>query len=183
MLVALTILFIPCSSQAQDNRDKWDIADSLTVRLQPSESDTLPNDIVRYLERRGYTIPQCGCKSEPHNIISGSFGKEQQTDWAVLASKNRVSRILVFWDGSANTPGAIAKIEDRIFLQGDVEGIVFSRMISPIGKKTILRLHESFGGTEPPDIKYQGIDDAFVWKASTVHYFHKNQWIELTGAD
>ena len=75
----------------QPMKNEWDIADSLTVRLSPSQLKTLPNNIVQYLTNHGYTIPQIWDDKTPHNFVAGSFVRKGQTDWAVLASKNRIS--------------------------------------------------------------------------------------------
>ena len=39
------------------------------------------------------------------------------------------------------------------------------------------------GGPKPPPIDHQGINDAFLEKASSVHYFHEGKWLRLTDAD
>jgi hypothetical protein len=36
---------------------------------------------------------------------------------------------------------------------------------------------------KPPRIDHKGIDDAFVGKASEVHYYYRGKWLELQGAD
>jgi len=61
--------------------------------------------------------------------------------------------------------------------------IGFSRGISPVMKDFILRHYNAYGGTKPPPIDHQGIDDAFIEKASVVWYFHDGKWLKLTGAD
>jgi hypothetical protein len=46
-----------------------------------------------------------------------------------------------------------------------------------------MRHYRAYGGPKPPNIDHQGIDDAFIEKASTTHYFHQGKWLKLTGAD
>ena len=116
--------------------------------------------------------------------IRGQFARPGQTDWAVLCSINGVSTILVFWNSSEKNPAEIARVADRDRLQGaggDV--IVYSRAISPVGKSFILQHYQAYGGPQPPPLDHQGIDDAFVEKASVVLYFHQGKWLTLTGAD
>jgi len=46
-----------------------------------------------------------------------------------------------------------------------------------------MRHYRAYGGPEPPPIEHQGIDDAFLGKASITWYFHKGKWLRLQGAD
>jgi hypothetical protein len=61
--------------------------------------------------------------------------------------------------------------------------IGYSREISAVGRDFIMRHYQAYEGVKPPPINHLGIDDAFVEKASMVHYFYRGKWIELTGAD
>jgi hypothetical protein len=167
-----------------DLKEKFDRADRQVVRLLPKAFPQLPGNIVRELERRGCTIPQETFTKKPHNVIRGEFARPGQMDWALLCSVNRVSTILIFWNGSEKNAAESATMEDRIFLQGVTpDRIGFSRGITPVGKDFIARHYQAYGGPKPPDIDHQGIDDAFIEKASTTHYFYKGKWLELTGAD
>lgn len=77
-------------------------------------------------------------------------------------------------------------MEDRIFLQtiDDKGALNFSRGLGVVGAKFILEHHRAYGGVKPPrPLDHQGIDDAFLGKASVVHYFHKGKWLKLSGAD
>jgi hypothetical protein len=169
---------------AQIAVEDWNSADSLTVRLPPSEFEILPQNIVQYLEKNGYTIPQCWCETGPHNVISGTFVKKGQSDWAVLASRNRVSRILVFRNGAGQNPDEISELPDRNFLietENDSKG--FTRAISTVGEDRIMMYYDAYGGTEPPPIEYDGINDAFIERGSVIHYYYNGEWLSLTGAD
>ncbi len=154
------------------------------VRLPPAAFRELPASLVHELERRGCTIPQEADAKKPHNVTQGEFAKPGQTDWAVLCSVKGVSTILVFWNGSEKNPAAIARTEDRVFLQ-DLGGgrFGYSRAIRPAGKEFIMGHYRAYGGPKPPSIDHQGIDDYFVGKASETWYFHGGKWLKLTGAD
>ena len=154
------------------------------MRLPPTEFSELPGTVVRELQRRGCTIPQEAYTKKRHNVIKGEFGKPGQSDWAVLSSVKGVSSILVFWNGSEKNPATVAPLEDRIFLQGiTANQIGFSRGITPVGKEFIMRHYQAYGGTKPPPIDHQGIDDAFIEKASVTWYFYEGKWLKLSGAD
>ncbi len=102
----------------------------------------------------------------------------------MLCSVNRISSILVFLDDSEKNVQEIAKMEDRIYLQGiSADQIGFSRGIRPVGKDFIMRHFRAYGGPKPPPIEHEGIDDVFVEKASVTWYFYRGNWLRLTGAD
>lgn len=92
---------------------------------------------------------------------------------------------MVFWRGSAVSVSEVAKTPDRNFLQTITEGgkIGFSRMIGTVDRDYIFKHYEAYGGPKPPRIGHQGINDAFVEKASVVRYYYQRKWLELQGAD
>ena len=52
-----------------------------------------------------------------------------------------------------------------------------------MGGKFITEHYDAYGGSKPPLITHDAIDDRWLEKASVVHYCHEGKWIELTGAD
>ena len=182
---SLMALFLGLAALWSLPQDEWASADTATLRLPPTAFSRLPGNVVRYLQRRGCTIPQTYLNREPHNVISGEFAKRGQTDWAVLCSRNGVSSILVFWGGSARSVAEVARAPDRNFLQVVSGGgrIGFSRSIMPVGRDYILTHYREYGGPKPPRIDHQGIDDAYLEKASVVLYYYRGRWLELQGAD
>jgi hypothetical protein len=168
----------------EDLQRKFDEAERRIVRLPATAFPDLPGDVARELQRRGCRIPQTPYTKKPHNVIKGEFTKRGQTDWAVLCSVKGISTILVFWNGSAANPAAAAPMQDRNFLQTiNTTDPGFSRGISPVGKDFIMRHYDAYGGPKPPPIEHQGIDDAFIEKASVVWYFYGGKWLKLTGSD
>jgi len=178
------IVFVLTFARQANAQDKWQIADEATLRLKPAAFSQLPVNIVSFLQKRSCTVPQIFGESTPHNVIRGQFARSGQFDWAVLCSRSRVSSILVFWNGSTKSVAEIARSDDKSFLQGiGGENIGFSRAIDVVDKDYILEHYREYGGRKPPQIKHQGINDAFVEKASSVHYFYRKRWLELQGAD
>lgn len=180
-------VFTACLLFSQSSKDmeaKFTEAEQRISRLPPSAFPDLPTDIVQALTRRGCTIPQTGFPNKPHNVIRGEFTEAGKSDWAILCSVQGASSVLVFHKAATRNPVEIARVEDKGFLQ-DVGGdkISFSRSISAVGKDYIMQHYQTYGGPEPPPVNHQGIDDAFLEKASVVHYYHNGKWLELTGAD
>jgi hypothetical protein len=165
-LLSLTITPI-AAQQPADLQRQLDDAERRIVWLPPTAFPELPRTVIHELQRRGCTIPQTAYSKKPHNVIRGEFAKPGQHDWAVLCSVKGVSTILVFWNGSEKNPAEIATLEDRIFLQGiSPDKIAYSRGITPVGGDFIVRHYNAYGGPKPPPIDHQGIDDAFLEKAS-----------------
>ena len=188
LLVPFLISMAVSPARAQTSPDLLNQADLQIKRLPPTAFPELTGEIVRDLLSRGCTIPQPFASSSPENVIHGEFAKPDQQDWAVLCSVNRMSSILIFWGGSTRDVSEVYKDADKNRLQsvGNDE-IGYSRGISPAGKQYIeshYALHrEAAGVLEPPPIDHEGINDAFLGKASTVHYFFQGKWVELAGAD
>ena len=185
-VVALAILSIaPSFGQLPDDlKRKFDEAERRIVRLQPAAFPDLPGNVVRELQRRGCTIPQEAYTKKPHNVIKGQFAKPGQTDWAVLCSVGGSSSILVFWNGSEKNPADLAKMEDRNYLQGiTTDEIRYSRGIRAAGGDFIIRHYKAYGGPTPPPIDHDGIDDAYIEKASVTHYYEHGKWLRFIGAD
>lgn len=169
-------------------QDQSTFAKTQIRRLPPKDFRQLPAAIVESLEARGCLIPQTWRNRTPHNVIRGSFISAQHHDWAVLCSRKGTSSILIFREDSAKLMAEIGAAKDEGFLQ-DVDGkgtSGYSRAISAVNQDYILEHHRRSGGPKPPPINHEGhegIDDAFVEKASVVRYFHRGKWLLLQGAD
>jgi hypothetical protein len=177
-LAAMTIAWL-----ASGGAQNWDKADLATTRLPPSAFPELPAPIQRELERRGCTIPQ------PHgathaNVIKGRFTSATQTDWAILCSIRRTSSILVFRNGSPSVVAKLATQPDRGHLRVIADGVIgYSRMLA-VADADFIRVHyQRYGGTRPPPLDHNGIDDAVLESASLVWYWYRGRWLQLTGSN
>ena len=171
-------------ASSQQGIEKIRRAELQVRRLPPSAFPELPKRITQELERRGCTIPQVSADKTQQNVIKGEFTSKGPTDWAALCSLNRVSTILIFRNASEREPLELAPQSDADNLQsGGGTAIEYSRAISAVGREYILEHYRAYGGPKPPAINHQGINDAFVGKASVVRYFYAGKWLELTGAD
>lgn len=166
--------------RAIEQKDKWPV-----VRLSPQEFAELPQNLKDDLEKRGCLIPQVFGIDKKHNVISGEFTQKGQKDWAALCSKNEETSILIFWEGSETNINEISPAPESAYMQGMAgDGTMgFSRAIDTVGKDYIMSHYKEYGGAKPPKLEHDGINDAFVEKASAVLYFHQGKWIELQGAD
>ena len=164
-------------------QDAWDKADRETRRLAPAMFAALPRPVRVDLERRGCTIPQVWYQKTPGNVISGHFRTPTATDWAVLCSVKGVSTILVYFKGRADSVAELGSAPDKNYLQSVGDGkIGYSRAIGVVDSSVIRSAYED-GGAELPPLDHEGIDDAFVEKASVVWYWYQGKWLQLSGAD
>ena len=179
-LVSFLVLMTAGTGLAQGAKQSRDSIDSLAYLRKPSAFKSLPRNIIRYLEKNNYRIPQCWCNGNPHNVVSGSFARKGQRDWAVLASRGGTSSVLVFWKGSTRLPGTIQSLPDKLFLQlhRDIH-MQYNRLIKTVGKDFVERHAVWYGCTKPPLIDHSGITDAYVDKTTTVHYYYRGKWVDL----
>jgi len=165
-----------------DAGQRFETAARKIRRLPPEAFPQLPAGVTKVLRRAGCAIPQPFGMSAP--AIRGKFFDKTNSGWAVLCSDGATSRILVFRNDADASPEELAKAEDKNYLQGVANGqIGYSRMISTIDRKFIMEHYRAYGGPKPPAIDHNGIDDAFLEKASMVHYRYAGKWLELTGSD
>ena len=186
MAALFTILPLGKGLSAGGTQD-WDKANAEVLRLQPFAFPELPASIASELVRRGCLIPQAEQWADGlQNVISGQFRRPGQTDWAILCSIERVSSLLVFWNGSAADVENVKweRRPDSSYLQGmgDLRP-AFSPLIRAVGKQYILDHYAWYGGPKPPPIDHEGIDSAFAGKSSTILYWYKGEWLHLQGAD
>ena len=183
VVTAVAALLLPLTPLGT-SQDKWERAEREIKRLPPSAFTELPAAVLKQLEAQGCIVPQGFDRPAPHNVIRGQFARKGQSDRAVLCSKKGSSTILVFWGKPTKCRSELALTEDRNFLQEIGNGrIGYSRMIASAGADYILEHHKRYGGPKPPPLDHQGIEDAFLGKASVVHYCYRGKWLRLTGAD
>jgi hypothetical protein len=175
----------PTNKRFESLAEKSKTANEQATRLDPSKFKDLPQEIINNLKERKCTVPQTWHIKTPHNVVSGEYSKKGQKDWAILCSINRVSSILIFWNGSTRNVAEIAKSDDLDYFQGvdSNNEMGFSRVIDTVDKKYIIDHYNSYGGVKPPQIDHEGINDTFAEKASYVLYLHRGKWLELQGAD
>lgn len=159
--------------------------DGHVVQLRPEVFVELPPRVRDALVERGCTIPQAyGVSAEPHNVIRGIFRTLGQEDWAVLCSRDTRSSILIFWSGSSGDVEEIGEADNATFMQVVAPEIIgFSRYISAADPRRIRQAATNYAAPVAFEIHHSGIEDAFVEKASVIHYYREGAWVQLQGAD
>jgi hypothetical protein len=152
-------------------------------RLRPTDFEDLDPRVRQELDRRGCTIPQVPIGTR-HNVIRGRF-LSSSVQWAVLCSRDLVSSILVL-DLAGTVVADLNAAQDRIFMQGNGDDTFFySRQIStatPDGMRSAL---EAYGDPQQQKLRFDhdGIEDAFIEKASGVWYWTNGKWVTFIGSD
>ncbi len=117
-------------------------------------------------------------------MIHGEFAKPGQTDWAVLRQIGRTTSIWIFWNGSEIKPTRFASSSIESSTEFTEDGRTGNmRGISTVGKRQIMASYRLFGGTKPPPIDHQGIDDGLAGKASGINYLYRGKWIGWASSD
>jgi hypothetical protein len=156
-----------------------------TIRRLPVDAfPELPATVRGVLRARNCAVPQPSADGPPRNVIKGDFFVKGEAGWAVLCSVDASTTLLVFRGDADMDPITFNTVLDRNYV--DLSGgnrVTYSREITAVGRDFIVSHYRAYGGTEPPPIDHQGIDDAFMEKASVTWYYYKGKWLQLTGAD
>lgn len=184
--IIVALLLLLCGAYGKETQEKLSVSVQSLERVPPAAFPQLPKNVVRRLQARRCTIPQTDLEPRPNNVISGEFAKKGQTDWAVLCSRGGVSSILVFWDGSRESPAELARVPDDAYWLGNArEGSHYYRHLMVADRDYILVHYKEYDRSKkaPPPITHDGIDDGFLEKGSEVFYYYRGKWLELPGAD
>jgi hypothetical protein len=153
-------------------------------RLPVKAFPELPPAVAGVLRARNCRAPQPGPAGPPRNVIRGEFFNKGEAGWAVLCSINNSTALLAFRNDRDTNPDTVITSDDQNYLQGlDGDNIGYSREITAASRDFIMGHYRAYGGPEPPPIEHQGIDDAFLEKASITWYFYSGRWLQLQGAD
>jgi hypothetical protein len=131
-------------------------------------------------------------ESLSRNVITGSFARRGQTDWAVLCSRAGVTRILVFWGSPSTCPRELEFGEEkqefeeiaggqpeylRWIVRYDSAGIA-GIPVYGLEAEVMAARTEVFAGRG-----HDGIGDVFDEKGSSTWYCMNGRWINLGGGD
>lgn len=164
--------------------DAWDIALSSMRHVSLDSFPDVPIVIRRVAWAGQCAVPQPSGVDAPQNVVAGEFAARGQTDWAVLCTHGDSSGIFIEWGGPVQCPTPLAWSANRHFLQGSGPNeIEYSRAIGVASPEFILDRAREYSGPAPPSSDHSGVSDAFIGKASIVHYCHEGRWFRLAGSD
>lgn len=151
------------------------------IRLLPLASfPNLPATVAAQLGAMHCMIPQTFEAHHPENIIHGAFERRGSIDWAVLCAHDGSTDLLVFFQNAAQKPFTLAThlntermgSETPSNKLGSAWGIA---AIPPEGMMHTPGVHQH----GPFD--HDGIEDDFVERSSTIHYYRSGTWLAIEG--
>jgi hypothetical protein len=179
------VLFLCASATPLHAQERVADGEPRIRRLAADSFPGLPALVRTEMRRLACRVPQGSDLKHAHNVVVGRFASLKQVDWAFLCSANGSNAIHVLWGGPVRCPTPVRKATDESFMQmlGPEIGVGFSRRISPIDYDEIQSYKETFEGPPVPRTWYQGINDYFEGKASTVLLCVKGKWVQVQGMD
>lgn len=152
------------------------------IRLLPVASfPALPQAIASQLRQRGCMVPQTYEARRPENAIRGAFEQQGSDDWAVLCSVDGVTTLLVFFGSHPDAPIVLRRQRDAEWLGAEIVGEYGSAWGLSKARPSQIQATKPGGGLGVID--HDGIDDAFVERSSTIHYFHDGEWKALAAGN
>lgn len=183
VVLLFVVAALSATAQAQRKAEEWRAADVAVTRLEPRAFPELPANLRADLAERQCTVPQPFGAPQPANVMTGKFTDPGHTDWAVLCSRNRVSTILVYPSGTTKKVHELGSSDDSSYLQVVAGGAIgFSRQLS-VAAPAVVSRYLRRDGAPATKVSRQGIEDAFVGKASSVWYWNGARWLRLAAAD
>jgi hypothetical protein len=151
------------------------------VRMLPISSfPGLPPAIASQLDEKKCMIPQTFEARSPENVIHGAFEHKGSDDWATLCSYNGATTLYVFFQSQPGTPIALRRQNNTDWLGSQAIGAYGSAW--GIALRRPEHIHPAtHDNLDRKSIDHDGIEDAWIEKSSTVHYFHENSWMILDG--
>jgi len=158
-------------------------------RFPPDSFPDLSKPVSDTLVGRGCLIPTPGYRA---NVITGAFTAKDIVQWAVVCSVNDTSQILVLDAKNGVVLDSLGRSPDVNWIQSNVNSTwLFSRFIStvPMSRLNIVPIDTTgedvlyYGAVLPKPIDHDGIDEAFLDKASETYYFAQRKWFMVSSSD
>ena len=158
--------------------------------LSPDSFSVLPKPVRDSLVSRHCQIPVPGAGRA--NVITGAFTAKGTVEWAVLCSVHDTSQILIFGARDGAVVDSLNRSGDSGWIQGNGNSTwLFSRMIAvvPMSELNVVPADTTsedavyYGAFLPKPIDHDGIDEAFLDKASTTFYFAQGRWFKVGSSD
>lgn len=158
--------------------------------ISPDSFPELPKPVHDSLASRHCQIPVPGAGRA--NVITGAFTAKGAMEWAVLCSVHDTSQILVLNAKNGVAVDSLNKSGNSGWIQSNGNSTwLFSRMIGVVPSSTLNIVPADttseeavyYGAVLPKPIDHDGIDEAFLDKASTTFYFAQGHWISVGSSD
>lgn len=159
-------------------------------RFPPDSFPELPKTVRNSLMHRGCQIPTPS--PAPASVIAGAFTAKGAVEWAVLCSVDDTSQILILNARNGAVVDSLNRSGDSGWIQGNGNNTwLFSRVIGvvPMSRLNFVPVDTTseyalyYGAVLPKPIDHDGIDEAFLDKASTTYYFAQGRWISVGSSD
>jgi len=151
------------------------------IRLLPLTSfPALPAIVAAQLEERKCMIPQTYEARAPENVVRASLERKGSDDWAVLCSVNGGTTLYVFFQSALGKPVVLRHQRDTEWLGSEVLGAYGSAWGISRRSASQIRLPGDAGHLSAD---HDGIEDTFVEKSSTTHYFQNGSWMNVEGTN
>jgi hypothetical protein len=150
------------------------------IRLLPLASfPTLPRAVAAQLDQRKCMVPQTYEARAPENVVHGALERKGSDDWAVLCSVGGNTILYVFFQSQYAAPMALRHQRNTEWLGSEVVGAYGSAWGISLRHPSQLPVGKSSAFADRSSLDHDGIEDAFVEKSSTTHYFQNGTWITL----
>jgi hypothetical protein len=152
---------------------------SYRIRLLPLSSfPGLPSAVTAQLDERECMVPQTFEARAPENVVRASLERSGSEDWAVLCSVGGATTLYVFFQSRPAAPMALRHQRDTEWLGSEAAGQYGSAWGIERRGPSQMRMPKG-GSTQNVAFDHDGIEDAFVDKSSTTHYFQDGTWTVL----
>lgn len=153
------------------------------IRLLPLTSfPALPLMVAEQLEQRKCRVPQTYEARAPENVVHASLERKGSSDWAVLCSVNGATTLYAFFQSQPGSPILLRQQRDTEWLGSEMLGAYGSAWgIARRSPSQVRQAKES--GSKHIDADHDGIEDSFIEKSSTTHYFQDGSWITLENSN
>jgi hypothetical protein len=150
------------------------------IRLLPLSSfPGLPAVVVAQLNERKCMVPQTYEAHVPENVFHGALERKGSDDWAVLCSVNGITTLYVFFQSQFTAPMALRHQHNTEWLGSEVLGAYGSAWGIALRHPSQFPIARSSAFADRSNLDHDGIEDAFIEKSSTTHYFQNGSWITL----
>jgi hypothetical protein len=145
--------------------------------LPVSSFPALPGGVRDELERRSCSIPQTYEAHRPENVVRANLEGRGESDWAVLCAAQGSVSLLVFFDGSSQSPTELASAPETERLQAhDSSGVLgFNWGIDPASPRQVAEAQTGLI-PRPPVLDHDAIADEIVDHKTIYHFYAKGAW-------